>query len=79
MVLLTSRKRQLYKSFLQRNKYLLINLCSIFLMYDKSLTGGVISLVVLELRDRGDDLSDGEGLALAEWIPLLRPPDPLSV
>lgn len=50
-----------------------------FLMYDKALTGGVISLVVLELRDRGDDLSDGEGLALAEWIPLLRPPDPLSV
>lgn len=43
------------------------------------LTGGVMSLVVLECSERGEDRSEGDGLALAEWMPLLRPPEPFSV
>lgn len=32
----------------------------------------------LEARDRGDERSEGVGLALAEWMPLLLPPEPFS-
>jgi hypothetical protein len=45
---------------------------------EEKLTGGEISLRCLELMDLGEDLSEGVGLALAEWMPLLRPPEPFS-
>lgn len=48
-------------------------------MMMRVLTVGEMSLVCRECSERGEDLSEGVGLALAEWMPLLRPPEPLSV